>query len=334
MKLNKRFIYIFLGILTLPLNLLACENNIEHEAKKADAIRMNLGSIIESSNGAYSNLDYKDQKYQKIQNNNNEIIGLYDYKSNNYIIQSEDKYSSFCDNEKKDITNIEQGDNYFNLAPNGEKLFLFRANQIKIIDLKNDSLIEFKPNVLISGKLVDWIDEKTLVYYGVEPNQKINGIFTYDINTAEEKNIVTFSEGACEYIKTVNSNICFVYDKLNGQKQLKSYNLEESKETSISTQIKKVNDIINVNGDYYVLGSFKGMNNSLYKVTDGKSKRLVYGFPKAIKVNKGLSTNENGEILFIGSDGEEKTEEVYKCTTEGAVSQVYVGNGEISFLKN
>ena len=333
MNLNRRFIYTIIGLVAIPAMLLSCSAKTE-EDKKFEGLKINIGSIIDNSNGIYSNINNIDGKYEKIVGNNKEVAGLYDYNSKNYIAELDKKYIAYCDNRRINIDNIETGDNNFNLAPNGEYLFLFRTNEVKVIDLKSGEYVDFKPAVFISGKLIDWIDQNTLIYYGIKPDDKVNGIFTYNIKTGEENNIVSFKEGAAEYLKAVDNTVVYVQDKLNGEKELKCYDLNKTVETVLSSDVKKVYDILKSNEDYYVLGSFKGMNNSLYKLTSSKVKRLVYGFPGAIKLNKGLSQNAAGEILFIGSDNDENVEEIYKCMMEGAISEIYKGTKDISFLRN
>ena len=57
------------------------------------------------------------------------------------------------------------------------------------------------------------------------------------------------------------------------------------------------------------------------KISDNGIKRLIFDFPNILYVDKGLSVNEDGEILFIGSAGEDKKEYIYKYS-DGTVTLV------------
>lgn len=330
---NRRMIVILIYLLIMSTVLLSCGHESVEKEPKCEKLIINNGSIIENNNGSYSNLNYKDGKYLKVDNANQEIIGIYDRQSGNYLMQSKDKYIACYKDSVIDLNNIEVGDNRFNLAPMGNYLLLFRTSEVKIIDFQTGEYIDFTPEVAISGRFIDWVDEDTLVYYGISEAKEVNGIFTYDIATKEEKVLVKFEEGAVDFIKSIDNGVVYVQDKIDGTKELKYISLEDKVDRMLSRGVKNIYDVIKSKDEYYILGAFKGMNDSLYKLSGGNLKRLVYGFPGRVNVRKGLSQSEEGDILFLGSDISEDLEEIYKCTKEGAVNQVYQAGMEVNFIR-
>ena len=55
----------------------------------------------------------------------------------------------------------------------------------------------------------------------------------------------------------------------------------------------------------------KDDNHSIYEVKDGKVNRLIYDFPNIIHLEKGLSSDEDGNVLFIGSTDSFEKENIY-----------------------
>ena len=167
-----------------------------------------------------------------------------------------------------------------------------RLNDKKEILLEN--------NAVISGQFIDWITDKKLAFYGVDTENKISGIFTYDIESKSEENLYKINNGFVKFLKHIKDGVALV---------------EEHYEES--TMLK----IVNIDGSIYLLGRVKDNNFSIYEISNDEVKRLVFDFPNALHVEKGLSVNDNGEILFVGGDGRSKNEHLYKYA-EGTVTLV------------
>ena len=77
-----------------------------------------------------------------------------------------------------------------------------------------------------------------------------------------------------------------------------------------------INDVEIKDDILYILGKIDGNNYSLYKHKDGITKRLIYDFPKIINLDKGLSKDSNGNILFMGSEENYNLNNIYICEDE------------------
>ena len=81
-------------------------------------------------------------------------------------------------------------------------------------------------------------------------------------------------------------------------------------------------DVVKSKDCYYVLGSFKNDSLSLYEVKkEGEYHRLIYDFPSIIKEEKGLSIDEEGNVLVIGINEPDNIECIYKCSEDGSISK-------------
>mgnify|MGYP004443968069 CR=1 FL=1 len=69
---------------------------------------------------------------------------------------------------------------------------------------------------------------------------------------------------------------------------------------------------------------------SLYKAKNNSINRLVFDFPKNINIEKGLSQDKDGNLLFIGNmdDGEQ----IFTYKKDGEVSLVSEKSGNYNFI--
>ena len=160
-------------------------------------------------------------------------------------------------------------------------------------------------------------------------DEKNNGIFIYNIHDNEEKLIYKLESGYVEYLEVLNNEVVFLQQKEGKQKILKFINEKGDISESIEN-IDVISDVEYTEDGIFIIGKMKDNNYSLYKYSDGKIKRLVYDFPKIINLEKGLSKDSNGNILFIGGD-EPKMDRVYICK-DGAISELMNNEGGYYFI--
>lgn len=324
--IRKRRKRVFLSslILLCSIGLFGCSND-EEEIKK---VKIDNGAIAIENSGDYSIYNLADEKYEKVETDY--IITSYDSKSENFIYSEDGKFKVNYLGKEKDI---EDSKNITSpkLSIGGDYLSYFVREDylnLKIKNLKEDKDIDFKSNVAISGELIDWLNEDTLVYYGIDDSRN-NGIFIYNISENKEKLLYKLDLGYVEYLKVIDDGIVFVQEKEEKQRTLKFID-ENGNITESIDNIIDISDVEVSEDDIYILGRIENNNYSLYKYNNGSVKRLVYDFPKIINLEKGLSKDSSGNILFIGGD-DTRIEKLYKCE-DGAISTLDVDTGTYNFI--
>lgn len=334
MKIKNVFLC-FLGVTIIFTCIIGCNStDLNKDDNETKSVILDNGSILENISGKYKNYTYKDDDYSKI--SSDEVIASYDYSSNNYIGIHKDKY--IANYNKKQITlDIKKYDSNFNISPNGKYLFFFRSNdglELQVISLKDGSSIKLNRKVAISGKYVDWISDDKLIYYGVKEDTKTNGLFTYDLSTNKEELFMPIEDGYVEFIKVLDNNVAYVQGAFDNSKKFVVSSLKGDSKEVISDDIKKVYDIEEIDNVFYLLGNFTDTEESLYKLDNNIHTRLTYGFPTFVDCKKGLVKTEDNKILFIGSQEGGKSNSIYSCDAEGAVSNIKEYEGEISFVRS
>ncbi len=321
----------FGGIVVSSLFLISC-GKIEEVV--VDNIKLNSGAIIEKIDDSFKNFNLKDEKYDTIESE--DIIGLYDNETGRYISVNNGEYKFFKNGKAIKLDGVSQDVISLKLSPKGKYLTYFEnedgVNNLKIYGLENSEEIEFNSKVFISSTYMDWLDEKNIVYYGISED-RVNGIFIYNVETGTEDVFYKLNGGIVQYIKTLKEGVIYVHETIDNERVLKVIDNSGSNETIISKDIIQVNDIIKQNESYYFLGKVKGDNESLYKISNGKLKRMTFDFPQEIDMEKGLSKSEDGNILFIGkNDKKVKEKQIYKLTPEGAISLLKDSGKDYNFV--
>lgn len=329
--IKKRPIYILI-VLGFSFILTACTQkkvqNNELTSDNVEAIKVQYGAVLLEENGKYHNLNFVDGKYEDLKTN--DIIINYNVESGTYIFVRDNKHYIYHDGKEIEIKDknysfmkISKDGNYvsYMVYDNGYKL--------KVLSLKNDKEIDINSKVAISGEFYDFIDKDNIVYYGIS-DDNINGIFTFNLNTKKEELLYRLDSGYVEFLKENNDSVMILQKTGDNQNLLKKINKDKSIE-DVSNRFKSIKDIIEVSGEYYVLGTETENLPSLYKVNKENVERLVYSFPKNINIDKGLATDINKNILFIGSNNTENKEDVFSYNN-GNVSLVSNKEGNYNFI--
>lgn len=306
-KKLKRLI-IIIQIMISSIFFLGCKSE---EIKEVNNIKLNKGAFVnESTSFETFNLNSKNI-YEKIEtkdkliNNFNENSNTYTfYKDNSFYVNYNSKDIKINHNK---ITNLK-------ISEDGNYIFYFINEEYlepAIMDLKNEKEILLKNKAVISGQFIDWITDSKLAYYGADTENKTAGIFIYDIKTNEEKNIYKISNGYVKFLKHIDNGLVLVEEHYEKDTVLKIIN-ENGEVNEISREVIDINDIEFVNNKLYLLGRVKNNNYSIYELDNGTIRRLIFDFPNVVYAEKGLSVNENGEILFVGSTSSGQSEHLYK----------------------
>ena len=331
MKPLKRKCFSILAFIVLPLFILGCSPEKEKPPDVAEEITLNSGAVLKSEEGAYKLYNYENGKYEKIKSNN--IVLAYDKNSSSYIATEEGKPYVVSKGNKFEIKDI--GYSELKLSKDAEFISYFIENsglKLKIFDVVLNKEIEMKSNVSISGTLYDWYDVNTLVYYGVS-NDGVNGLFTYNIKENKEELLYKIEEGYLAFIKGTVDNVVFVQLTLENNKKLLMIDKKTKDVKLLTDNIEELSDIIINKETIYFTGKISDNVSSLYEFKNSKAKRLVFDFPSIVKTEKGLTIDENGNILFVGSNiSNANAEQIYTYTQDGSISAVSKDSVDYVFL--
>lgn len=317
----RRKCFGILACIVLPLFILGCSPKKSNDAKITEEIKLNSGAVLKSEEGNYRLYDYENGEYT-LKDSSNTILA-YDKSTSSYISVEDGKNYVIHNGNKFEITD----DEYIGLklSPDASYISYFIENnglKLKIFKTDDNKEININSNVSISGTLYDWYDKDTLVYYGVS-NDGVNGLFIYNINDNKEDLLYKINEGYLAFLKGTVDNILFLQLTLENNKELMMIDKNTKEVKMLSNKIEELSDIIVHNNKVYFTGKISGDINSLYQLSDNKAKRLIFDFPTTVRIDKGLKIDENGDILFIGSNEENLNEQqVYKYSEDGTTSVV------------
>lgn len=324
----------YLGILAfivLPLLVLGCSPKKDKDVKTTEEIKLNSGAVLKSEEGNYRLYDYENGEYT-IKDSSNTILS-YDKNTSSYIASEDGKYYVSHNGHKFEIT--DEGHIGLKLSPDASYISYFIENEglkLKVFETEDNKKININSNVSISGSLYDWYNEDTLVYYGVS-NDGVNGLFTYNIKENKEELLYKINEGYLAFLKGTVDNILFIQLTLENNKELMMIDKNTKEVKMLSDKIEELSDIIVHDNKVYFTGKIIGDNNSLYQLINNKPKRLIFDFPIIVQIEKGLKIDENGDILFIGSnEGNLKQQQVYKYSKDGTTSVISKDGVDYVFL--
>ncbi|MDD7793958.1 hypothetical protein [Clostridium sp. 'White wine YQ'] len=342
MKIKKITYPLVLAVLSL--NLYSCDNNVKSDKNKSsfkDYSKVVQGSVNYYNNGKMQIILDLDKNIKFSDNEEGALIN-YNKKENRYLREKN------VDNSKNLILGIENKENTIDswkdikdvkLSPSGDKVFYskeIKENNVAlgIYDSSNKKFAELKTNTLISGNNYVWLDNYSIIYYGVKDESKLNGIFLYNTKTNNEKLLLDIKKGAIEYIEVEGNKIIYLTSDFDGNKSLNSFDIDNSKVKVLTTEVQNINDIIVLENKMFILGKRKDGLSSLYLLSDGKLKKLVYDFPKNIDLEKGIEKDLEGNILFIGYDDSSSKEDVYELVSvDGTVKIKSKKTGQYSFIE-
>ena len=331
MKSVKRKCLSILAFIVLPLFILGCSAEKPKPPDVTEEIKLNAGSVLKSEEGIYKLYNYENGKYEQTKTKN--IILSYDKSSSNYISIEDSKPYVVNSKQKFEIKDLNYTE--LKLSKEGKYISYFIEDngfKLKIFDINEKKEIEMKSNVSISGTLYDWYDVNTLVYYGVS-NDGINGLFTYNIKENKEELLYKIKEGYLAFIKGTVDDVVFLQLTLENKKELIMIDKKTKDVKILTDNIEELSDIIINKEKIYFTGKISDNTNSVYELNNKKAKRLVYDFPAVVKIKKGLKVDDNGNVLFVGSNQVNANEEqIYTYAQDGSISAISKNSVDFVFL--
>lgn len=330
-KFKGKFLCV-LAFIVFSLFILGCNSNKEEvQSNLTESINLNSGAVLKSENGDYNLYDYN-ERYTKLETDR--LVLAYDKSSNNYVYRENNE--TFATYNKKSIKIEDSKYIKLKLSPGGNYISYFvedNGMKLKIINIKENRLVEINSNVSISGILYDWYDNKSLVYYGVS-NDGINGLFIYNIEDGKEALLYKLKEGYLTYLKANISNILFLQLNFDNDRQFIALNKDTNDVEILNSNIEEIKDVLYLNNDVFFVGRIKDNVNSLYKIVNGDIKRIVYDFPTVIDTEKGIEVDSDNNILFIGkSNPNSDKEQVFKYSRDGSISSISDESSDYAFVE-
>ncbi|HBJ1650288.1 hypothetical protein [Clostridium botulinum] len=328
LKKKKMSILVFI---VLPLLMLGCSSKNDESISVAEELQINQGAILKYEEDKYNLYDYKKDQYKLYEPN--KAVVAYDKSSSNYIYSEDKKYYIVHNGEKNEVKDKEFTD--IKISPNGKYISYFIEDEglhLKVFETGKNKEMKIDSKVSISGVLYDWYDENIILYYGVS-NDGVNGIFTYDLNNNKEDLIYKIDEGFLGFIKSSKENIIFLQIDFDNNKELMILNKSNNEVVLLTDKVELLQDIVIKNNEIYFVGKAYNDKESLYRINENKVQRLVFDFPSMVEADKGLSVDENGEILFIGKDDSSKNKAVYSCSEDKTISLVSDKASDYNFIR-
>ena len=322
-KRKCKRLMILIQIMITAVFFLGCKKESVEEISK---ISLNKGAFVDEST-SYETFNFSSENTYEEIDTEGKVITNFNMESNTYTFYKDNSF--YVNYNSKDIKIEHNKIASLKISPEGDYVFYFINDEYlepAVMDLKNEKEILLDNKAVISGQFIDWITNTKLAYYGVNTEEKTTGIFTYDVKTKNEDNIYKISNGYVKFLKHIDDGLALVEEHYGEDTVLNIVSVNGDI-TEISTEVIDINDIESVNDKLYLLGKVKNNNYSIYEFDNGVIKRLVFDFPSVLYAEKGLSDNEAGEILFVGSVSNEKKEHVYKYS-DGSVVLVsnYITN--------
>lgn len=331
MKRKGTILFYRLFIISISFLLVGCKSQVKIDEKPLTLkIKISKGAFVRQEGERFDTFNFIDNDDYKLIDTGGKVINNFNLLSNTYTYFKEKNY--FINYKDNDIKIDEKNVSNFKISPKGNYVFYFLNNEylqpiIFNLEKSESELIENK--AVISGKFIDWFNEKQLVFYGIDVESKVNGIFTYDIVTKEEKLLYEINNGYISFLEYINGKIYFVQKDFNDDGILKSID-EEGNLKDICVDVIEISDVEVSHDKIYILGKVKNNVYSIYEVLNGVAHRIVYDFPSVIDIEKGLSINEKNELLFMGFNND-KEDEIYKYSKDG-ISLISKNKDKYNFI--
>lgn len=298
-RVFKLLIYI------IPVLLICgCNKKVTKEIKP---VQMEQFIIQKTEDDQIENYTFKNDKYEKITDNNvkdkyllyyNEKFNTTEYNDGgSMLIQKGDKNVKMPDNTEF-IKIDDKCSRVFYKSADGDS---YSYDVINIDDKKKINV-----DITLSGNCIDWKDSSTLVYYGIVDNQA--AIYYYDINTKKTEMAAKVEDGFVNYIEVIGSNIYYLVNSYDGSSRMISLGSDLSVSINIDVPYKNIFDIKGIDNTVFVLAG-NSERADLYYITNGEIEKANYDFPKNIRLDSFLYLKDKN-VYFIGLD-EENNEGLY-----------------------
>ncbi|WP_026881298.1 hypothetical protein [Clostridium akagii] len=277
---------------------LSMDKNGEKAYNLKDGNVLNSGSLSK-----VENISYSIQKKTWIYTKN---IGTGINLSNNYV-SIDNKGKAYNINKSYSYADVRLSNSGNYIALRSFKTDnLGSAEGMGVYSTNGGNKINFDKNVLVSGDLYRWINNDTLLYYGVEASQNGYGkIYGYDFPGHSPKVVFDKFKGYCTFFLPLeNGDIIYVENDSNVYNMF-YYEKASDKINTIGSSIQEIFDytIDTKNNNIYMLGKDENTSEiALYRydLIAKNINRITYDFPSIVDKSGGIAVDSLGKVYFCG----------------------------------
>ena len=181
------------------------------------------------------------------------------------------------------------------------------AQGLKIFNIDTREIVNTKSKVLVSGNVYNWIDDNSILYYGIIPGKE-NSIKIYRYNLADKREEIYCENinGTCLFLLPVKEDVIYLKSQVESA-EIDYFNYKNKSNTVVSTEISMIyNAKYNKLTDevYFTGKADKDSSPALYKISMKtlKVSRITYNFPENIDINSDICIDALGNVFFTGSN--------------------------------
>lgn len=322
---------IALIVITSSLFLLSCGKDTNEEDSEHIPLVLNKGAVLFDTNTEKGMKNLIDGSYQNV-DDKREIVQY--HKSGTILLAKDGK--GVVEFKGKEIVLSDTRIIKENISPSGDYLTYFIEDEnnalvFKLLNLKTQEYEDIKIPGVISGDLIDWYDNDTVVFYGVSEERR-SGVFTYNFKTKVLNELYGTSGSYITYLENTNNGIIIKEETLEGEDYVKL--VDKSGQASIiASNIGKIVDAeITPNGIFLLANEINHDKLSIFEHKDNEFQNIIFNFPSYVNFEKGISSSSEGDLLFIGSNTK-KDEEVIYAYSDGSISSIEFKSSSYRFIK-
>ncbi|MGL4991339.1 MAG: hypothetical protein ACRC57_09335 [Sarcina sp.] len=211
-------------------------------------------------------------------------------------------------NENLKSLNIDGTISTIKLSLDGENILLITKNEnfiptYRIINTHTLEETYLEEEIFISGDIINFLSNDELVFYGVDANKKLSGIFKYNLKEKEYELLREIKDNFVSYMKVLDENKIFISLTKEEENKIGLLDINQNSIIEMESEFEAIENVVLFEDKIYLSAKYNG-NISLY-CSDLKkrvTKRLTYDFPKQLARNSSFIIEDN-KIYFSDENG-------------------------------
>ncbi|MGL5575775.1 MAG: hypothetical protein ACRDCW_09560 [Sarcina sp.] len=199
-----------------------------------------------------------------------------------------EKYLNIISKKGKQEVLLKDRLDFVYLSKDGSYTFYKTCNKDNIVryNLINNKTQEssvLPEDILISGDLIKFIDDKTLVLYGSDIENKVSGVFIYDIENGTYKLINEIMGKFMSSLEVISDSKILMIEVNQEGSDVYVLDIETNEINNISSNFNYVEDAILYKNKVFI-SALENSDLNLYFIDldTNEFKRLTFDFPKSL----------------------------------------------------